>query len=172
MPHGLLESTGKNLFFRARLCVTALRLHASAASISAFTLVQAAACSADQPLGHAAALPDELQHLLLIIGCVVQLLLLTKCIVIAVLGEDNMWPSLQYNIGLFYMFLPTVTGIIMCNIEYFAATAVVEGALGMTELAGREKSENHRKPRSQGSHDSASTRSLQHNTIHCEILNR
>lgn len=46
---------------------------------------------------------------------------------IAVLGEENLWPSSQYNIGLFYLFLPTVVGIVTSITEYFAAPAVIEG---------------------------------------------
>ncbi|KAK9831825.1 hypothetical protein WJX74_010840 [Apatococcus lobatus] len=56
-----------------------------------------------------------------------QLLLLAKCIAIAVLAEGNLWPSSQYNIGIFYMFLPTVIGIVTSITEYFAAPATIEG---------------------------------------------
>ena len=57
----------------------------------------------------------------------VQVLLLSKCVVIAVLGDDNLWPTSKYNIGLTYLFLPTVTGIATCTIQYFAASEVIGG---------------------------------------------
>ncbi len=60
-------------------------------------------------------------------ACALQLALLAKAVVVALLGSDALWPGRHGRVGLLYLFASVCASLLLLSVEQLSACALISG---------------------------------------------